>query len=276
MDKNKKMVIENFLEQKIIYPLDEKEFDRAYDHIDTYVKSIIKKSIHLNYLFLENEFFKSRFNKKREITLEGLKIIEVQQKKRGIVAFLSKDFNSPSQLIALILIPRILGIDTFVIGNYPKWPINLLVTLEFLGISHVYNLDEKKLSHINVDFDPNWSFFSLGTPLPTLKEPVKYLNLPKYGLVVKKNDSSSINIKHIQIAHPSLNISEIAYDDFKKSYPTSKLRDIDVIYTECGLNLPPFPSPFLILGRGLETFWFFPHLDINDFLVEQYSIFKIE
>jgi len=273
VDKNKEMVVEKFLEQKIIQPLNEEEFDIAFESIDAYVKSIIKKSISLNYLFLKNKVCQYTSKKKTEIDLEELNIIELQQTKRGVVVFLSREFSSPSQLIGLLLIPRILGISTFVIGNYNKWPINILVTLELLGVTNVYNVVEDKLSNTNLTIDPSWSFFCLGTAYVPLNDHVKHLSSPKYGLVINSdNVTSYINKEHIQIAHPSLYITEISYDNFKKSYTEDKIKGIDIIYTDCKIDITTPSFPRLLLGRGLETLWFFPQVDINDFLVEHYTI----
>ena len=274
MDKNKNMVIEKFIEQKIIQPLEEKEFDIAFESIDAYVKSIIKKSISLNYLFIKNKFCQYTNKRKTEVDLEELNIVEVQQTKMGVVVFLSREFNSPSQLIGLLLIPRILGISTFVIGNYNKWPINILVTLELLGIFNVYNLLEEKLSNINLSIDPCWSFFSLGTPCVPLNNQIKYLSLPKYGLVINSDNATShINKNHIQIAHPSLYLTEISYESFKEWVTKEKLKDIDVIYTDCKIDITTPSLPPLLLGMGLETFWFFPQVNIKDFLMHHYIIF---
>ncbi len=189
-----------------------------------------------------------------------------------MLVFLSKEVDSLAQLIALLIIPRILGIDTYVVGSYNTWPINILVTLELLGIPDVYRMTDGHVGNLKLGFDPFWSYFWVGSSNTSLQNFIQHIAPPRYGVVVKRNNSKSgVNQKHIKISHPSLNLIEVSVDKSEKSYRELNFKRVDVIYTD-EMIYNPLPSS-LILGRGFETFWMWPQVNIKDFFVERYYFY---
>ncbi len=250
--------LENTLgEERLV---DDSLFDDAYDSVESWKRGIIKKSIALSYkwhLFRLHNREMVRWEGKVEDYLFG----EERRIRPCVALFLSNKVDSPSQIISLILPPRLLGIkDLFVFGLYEEnWPKVILLTLELLGVDRVYFLEKKDIPYIVSFFtEARGTVWSLVSPeekgfFSSVEGLHEIFFTPVRGAILAC-DIDKFNLDEITFSHPSLSL--VKKDSFRKD------EYFDVIYQvkkgkgRSALGKDNYIPIFL--GPGYESLWLWP------------------
>ena len=192
------MALEDLISYLEPYLVPDHEFDRAYEEVSPYVRGLIKKSISLNYLWFEY-FFRGPCNYFFKGNIKEIDFSINNEPKQLALLVLSKDIDSFAELIPLVIAPRLLDIEVVVVGNFDTWPINLILTLELLGISNVYLLpSEDRLSNLaGLTTDRESTFLFLGECTYLDKSNFKNRDIfffypPKQGMIIEDPKKSKV------------------------------------------------------------------------------------
>ncbi len=272
MDQDKEMALKEILSVIDKYRVEDELFDTAYENISPHERSIIKKCVALNYKYLSYNFHDSFNQKVVEFKCEDFYLKKTVQKKEAAFVFLSKDIDSPAQVISLVLPPRILGIETYVLGLYEKWPESLLLCMELTGIYNVYTITRDLFYDIIKKPLFKWAYLFLGNG-DSLGDNIIHLYPPKKGLIIRNpSKDKRIDTDQLSFLHPSLELEEETLDEGEL-----EIEGFSVIYTEKDITIPNFFSkhPPLILGNGLEGLWMWDNITRETFFCNMCTVFSV-
>ncbi len=232
-------------------------FDEAYDRIEPWQKGVIKKSIALGYKW---NLFRIQQGERiqKEIETEDGTFVEEMVRCPCFALVLSPKVDSPSQVISLLLPPRIIGIkEIIVFGLYEEtWPLSILLSLEFLGIERVYFVRQGEMSSlVSWMLEKDGVMWALVSPdeedIYRRHRIHEIFVTPSVGAIFSR-DREKFNREEIVFSHPSLSLVE------KDSFSPDE--SFDVIYAEGKEYFPLslFPDAPFLLGAGHESLWLWP------------------
>ncbi len=241
----------------------EEVFDSAYEELSPARRGIIKKAIALTHKVMGLKFSPITSSFKTIAGLDdGRRFVEERTLHPSLSLVLSRGVSSPSQLISLLLPPRLAGIKevrVFRCGNGAgDWPAPLVVSLEMLGIDRVFHISLQELEEVFPllqeeggavcflceDKDKGrFAQFQQG-------ENVFFFFSPKRAGIFSE-DRDKFDLDEISFSHPSLRIKVVEDEDH--------MEDLDVLYMDLrrdglapSLKIKKVP---LLLSPGWECVW---------------------